>query len=216
MAEKVDSETILQKDYLQKSKVFLLPLAGIKRDRTFEPSNTYISSEDLLSDEYPNGIKMDSSILIVAFSKTLRQNSENLLLRIKDQKLVEEHEKSRWDSYEEISLFSNKRFIAFHETYEDLVYTFDMVDWSKEWKKFIHGRYSLFSDKAKDIILKYKNLKPMDHKKLMSYLYPNKEEYLKEYAKDLELTVEELKEVKELCNAPDLSKETYKFEVKMQ
>lgn len=193
--------TLLQRSYIQKSKLFLLPLTAIKRDRVFKPSNTYICSPDLISEEYPSGIDDKDYILIVEFPARYKPGKK------------EESEESSWDKYEVAALFSNKNFIGFHEAGNSFVYTFDLSYWKSDWNKFLEGRYSLFSKEAKDIVYRYREgvLSDEDKRKIKSYLHPYIEEFIKQVADELGEDVEDIRKVKELCSAPDIKKETYRI-----
>lgn len=208
-----DKSTILQKSYIQKSKIFLLPLTGIRRERFYFPSNTYIASPDLIAEEYPMGINKDSNILIVCFPKKLREESDRILKVVKSKNIVDENEIPQWEKYEIEVLFSNKNFIAFHESRDELVYTFDLSSFKRDWIKFLNGRYSLFTEDCKQIITNYRKntLKEIEKRKLVCYLYPYKEDCLKEFAEQLGENINDLKQVKELCNKPDIEKETFRI-----
>ena len=221
--------TILQKDYVQKSKIFLLPLLNLKR--TFKASNSYCSAPSLVSENYPLGININSKILIVSYPKRFRdisiknrdekfKNKNDILKTLKNKEisLLENELKnepeqlplSDWEKFE-IDLLSHNRFLAFHDSDDELIYTFDLANHYICWNAFVDGKYSLFDEKSKTIILEYrrKDLTDQGMKKMFCYLYPYKRECLVEFARDLALPVEELEQVKELCNKPDFEKEEY-------
>lgn len=204
--------SLLQRTYIQKSRIFLFPLTGIKKDRVFNPINTYVSSPDLIGDRYPYGIGETDRILIVNYEKKRKEYLDELAATaVKKPKFTEEQAKM-WESFEYDFILNNTLFIAMHETDDEIIYTFDMTDWKFDWDNFLRGRYSLLSQSAKDRIINYRwtSLRPEEKKKLMCYLYPNKEECLQTFAKQLNESVEDLRTVKELCSKPDLKLETFK------
>lgn len=206
----------LQKTYVQKSKLFLLPLTNIKRDKIFKPTNTYISSKDLVSSEYPTGISTNDQILIVTYSKLYKTRDQELYDKINAANfkglIGEGIVKSAWDKYEQESLLSNPLFLSSHETTDEFIYTYDLSDWDNDWRVFVKGRFSLMSDDAKDRIASYRwtNLNKIARFQLECYLYPYKEKCLDAFARELEMPIAEMAEVKELCSKPDLNLETYK------
>lgn len=203
--------SLLQKSYIQKSRLFLLPLTGLRKNKYFRETNTYISSPDLLALEYPDGIGFDDNILIVVYSKNYKIKQDNIYNQVTSGFKNISIEETGWDKYETEIIASNKRFLAVHETADEFIYTFDLDDWSKDWNNFVKGRYSLLSRKAKDLIKEYRwtSLQEIERRKLYCYLYPNEENCFKDFAEDLEVSVEDLKEVKELCSKPNLKLETY-------
>lgn len=201
-------ESVLQQSYIQKSRLFLLPLVGIIKDKNFKSLNTYISSPSLVSDEYPNGISSKDEILIVTYPKKYREFN----LYSKFEKLIEDEVfKSPWEKFEIESIMSNRKFIAYHELEDEIAYTFDLSDFGSDWRCFLKGRYSLFSEKAKEKIIdfRWKSLYPIEQKKLYCYLYPYKDECIKIFSDQLEVPVEELLRVKELCSKPNFNLENY-------
>lgn len=209
MSEKEPS--LLQKDYIQKSRIFLLPLTGLKRDKTFRETNTYTSSSDLQSAEYPNGISFDDKILIVCYTKKYKEKQDNLYNQVNANFKDIFVEETGWDKHENI-LISNRNFLGFHETKDEYIYTFDLCNWYEDWNMFMRGKYSKMTDKAKDLIKEYRwsFLKPIEQRKLYCYLYLNKDEScLKDFAEELGVPIDSLKKVKELCDKPNLRLETF-------
>lgn len=210
--------SLLQKTYIQKSRLFLLPLTGMTKNKHFSPTNTYISAPDLISSEYPEGIGFIDEILIVAYSKEYKIRQDNILSQVQANFKNISIEETGWERYESV-IISNRRFISVHETDDEFLYTFDFSDWHNDWNLFIKGRYTLISSKAKQIIKDYQwtALKPVEQKKLYCYLYSNEDlSCFEDFADDLGYPVEELKQVRELCSKPDLRLETYKIPKKKQ
>lgn len=212
----METATLLQETYIQKSRVFLLPLTGMKKDKRFIPCNTYISSDDLISEVYPHGISRSDQILIITFPIEYEEMEDKLNNRIKEKLKLDKDTLSGWEEHKIRTLMSNPKFIGFHKTEEDLIFTFDLSKWSSDWNCFIKGRYSLFGDDAKDEVIKFRwpSLSQIEQRKLYCYLYPYKEECLKAFAEDLDLSIRDLAQVKELCSKPNFSLEDYKFNLK--
>lgn len=206
-----DADTsLLERTYIQKSRIFLFPLTGIKRDRVFSPINTYVSCPDLVHDLYPTGIKDTDRILIANYPKKYR---DNLATMVRKPKFASE-QVNLWENYEMEQILSNPTFLAVHETSDELLYTFDLSEWKYDWDNFLRGRYSLFSKAAKEKIINFRwfILSPKEKRKMMCYLYPNKEECVQTFARQLNESVEDLRSVKELCSKPDLRQEVYRCE----
>lgn len=221
------NSTLLQETYIQKSRVFLLPLIGIKKDKHYIPTNTYVSSADLVSTEYPNGIKRHDQILIVTYPKFYAKKDEDLYSTIRGEfglgtdssgeEILGENTMTGWEKYKFKTLMSNQNFMAVHESEDDIIFTFNLSKWSSDWNCFVKGRYSLFGEDAKKAVIhfRWKDLYQIEQKKLFCYLYPYKDECLREFAKEIDISIKELAEVKELCSKPNFSLEDYKFNFKV-
>lgn len=203
----------LRIDYLQKSKIFLLPLTDIKKDSYFKVSNTYISSDDLMNEKYPHGIKPEDTILIVAYPKNLRDTSERIFNMAKQKHRDFKDDQNAWQVFETENLVSNAMYLDYHETSTEMIYTFDLTPWGSDWSSFLNGCYSKLSYEAKEKIVDYRSeqLDRIGKLKLLGYLYPHKEEALSLFSRDLEIDIEVLRGIGELCDKPDLQKENYKW-----
>lgn len=110
--------------------------------------------------------------------------------------------------------FMNKRVLCqslLHSTFEheDRIYTvFDMSSWATDWEHFMEAKYSKLSDKAKKLILNYYN-GTTSLAWIESYLYP--EYYQVQYKKLLNVNMKLLKYVGQLCDPPDIERETLKI-----
>lgn len=210
IVKRVDN-SLLQKTYVQKSRIFLLPLTGVRKDAVFKPINTYISSPDLVSSVYPYGIVEGDYILIMNFPKSYKEQADRLSKTIARKIKYTKDVENSWDNYYSDYIFSNPLFLNSHETDDEYIYTFDLSDWKFDWDNFLIGRYSKLSQSAKDRILRYRwnDLKNSERNKMHCYLYPMKEECLRSFAEDLQISIEDLKEVRELCSKPDFRLETF-------
>lgn len=218
-----NESSLLQEEYIQKSRLFLLPLTGLKINNYFKATNTYIASPDLISDEYPEGISFADEILILAYSKEYKIKQDNIYNQVQANFKNISLEETGWDKYENI-LIANKRFMSFHESPEEYLYTFNMHHFANDWSYFLKGRYSKMSDKAKNIVKDYRwsSLKPIEQRKLYCYLWPNetppdeKKGCFEFFAEELGIPVEDLEQVKELCSKPNFKLETYTYSEKKQ
>jgi len=211
--------SLLQKAYIQKSRIFLLPLTGIRKDKIYRPVNTYIASPTLVSTDYPNGLTIQDETLILTYSKEYEMNEINSINKLKINNPI-----NNWERFETDVLMSNRNFTGFYESQDEYIYTFDLSDWSSDWTNFINGSYSKFSPDAKKRIIdfRWKSLREDEQKKLYCYLYPFQEECIRSFARELsterrdfEKNIELLKEAKELCSKPNLDLETYIYDNKV-
>lgn len=199
---------LLQKTYIQKSRIFLLPLLGIKKDRVYKETNTYISANNLISKEYRRGISLQDETLIVTYTKDYEKRElENA------SKLKTNTPYKTWEKFETEVLMSNKYFTNFYETDDEYVYIFNMSNWSIDWTHFINGSYSALSSDAKKLILRFRweFLAEQERTKLYCYLYPYKDECKSSFATELGMKVTDLTDIKELCDKPNLKLENYVY-----
>lgn len=91
------------------------------------------------------------------------------------------------------------------------ILTFDFSDLKDDWNLFINGKYSQMSDVVKRKILTYFEKNSGNYNYIQSYLFPKK--YMAKYAELLEVPVDLLISVGELCDKPDLEKEKLLIEV---
>ena len=171
----------VKKDYVQKSRVFLYPLLGIRRGVSSTPVETYMSWKDVYT-------IYDFKLVTVYH---LRDDQE-------------------FKSFEETQLMGNPLFENYFELENGYgVYVFDFSNMSSDYKRVLNGKYSRLSSGYKSKILNfYKN-----QMLIQSYLYPEK--FFKDCAKLYNVEVQLLKEVGELCNLPDLEKETLQISKKV-
>lgn len=166
--------------YFQKSKSFLYPLLGIKKNLNFTPNGTYIAIDGI--------IDADEIKLICSFKKD---------------------ENDGFIEFEEQMLITNPLFEKIIDIDEYKLYIFDLSIYKHDWFNFLVGKYSKLSSVAKKAIKNYYGEKSPEYKYMDSYLYPEK--YFDDYAKILDVDVNDLKKLGELCDAWDLEKETLKI-----
>jgi hypothetical protein len=175
----------LQKEYIQKSRIFLYPLLNIRRGVSVTPIQTYMTWE--------NYFKVTDYKFIMTYH--LRDDVD-------------------FKNFEEQKLLGNPLFFDFFELKDGTgAYVFDYLDYKKEYKLIVNGKYSLLpEDYKKKILLFFKN-----HQKhqasIMSYLEPEK--FFKDYAKLLNVSEQLLIEVGELCSLPNLKLESLNIKKKI-
>lgn len=168
----------LRKEYFQKSRIFLYPMLEIKKGSTILPEQTYLAWEELI------------------------KPTERKLICLYD---IEDTD--NFKTFEKSKLFGNKKFDNFMESNDDKgVYIFTLDDIKEDFDLFIKGKYSLTSDAFKTKILNYYGQNSTSYEIVMSYLYPEK--YFDTYSKLLNVDVDLLKAVGELCAPINFEKET--------
>ena len=166
--------------YFQKSKSFLYPALGIKRNSYASPIGTYISFKGYYE---PEDLK-----LICTFEKDDSESFKN---------------------FEEQMLLTNPLFSEKVSSSEYEIYIFDMEVYYEDWFNFILGKYSKLSGILKKAIKTYYGERSKEYKYIDSYLYPDK--YFEVYSTLLEIDINTLKKIGELCDPCDLEKETLKI-----
>lgn len=168
----------LYKSYFQKSRVFLYPLLDIRRGASVIPEQTYVS--------WQNYIKPEDTKLVAVYPK--RDDVE-------------------YKNFEKHVLLKHSRVVDFiHLNDTQLIVTFDFSDLKDDWSHFINGKFSKLNIKIKNKILNFFEKYSGNYVYMQSYLMP--EDYFDNYAELLNVNVEILKSTGELCNLPDLEKET--------
>ena len=177
--------TSIRKSYIQKSKLFLYPLLNIRRGVSITPVETYMAWENIYT--------VNDCKLICVYH--LRDDKE-------------------FKDFEEQKLLGNPLFVDFFELENnDAAYVFDFSENKKEYKKIVHGWYSRLDESVKKNILRFFNNHNGHLRLVESYLRP--ELYFKDYAELLNVNVNLLEEVGELCSTPDLEQEMLKVKKKV-
>lgn len=133
-----------------------------------------------------------------------------------DKKLVcmfQNENSRRFRDFEEKMLVNNPLYMS-SETYivEPSIYIFDFSNYSEDWNNFLNGKYSKLSKPFKDAIKNYYGEKTAEYKYIDTYLYPEK--YFELYSNLLDLPVNTLSNIGELCNKYDPEKEKLTFSPK--
>jgi hypothetical protein len=169
----------IYKKYFQKSFTFLYPLLGFKRLKHPRPSQTYICWEG-------TAFTIEKRKLICAFTK---QDTEE------------------WKNFEANFLVTHKmleQIVPIDDT--TVLYVFNLHNFAADFDKFLQGKYSLFSSNAKKLLTDYYGTHTPEWVYVESFLFPAK--YFKQYADILGMEEHQLREVGELCDLLDITKET--------
>ena len=164
--------------YFQKSKVFLYPLLGFKRGIKVVPSETYLAWD-------PYYIPEDMKLVC----------------------LYHPNKSNEYENYEKKHLLKHTRLCDVKEIdNHNKLFIFDFADLKDNWKYFLDGKYSKLDVELKGKIKVFFNVNSANYVYMSSYLYP--ESFFSNYADILDVDIEVLKSVGELCSKPDLEKET--------
>lgn len=175
----------LQKEYIQKSRIYLYPLLGIRRGGSITPIQTYI--------EWTKNYSVKDYKFITVYH--LRNDFE-------------------FKQFEEKLLFGNPLFSDFFELDDGTAaYVFDFFKYAEDYNFIIKGKYSLLSENYKQKILNFFKDHHTHHVAIHSYLEPSK--FFKDYAILLNVSENLLKEVGELCSPPNLNLENLKVKKKI-
>ena len=176
--------TKLQKEYIQKSRIFLYPLLGIRRGISITPVQTYMSWE--------NTYQLEDCKLICVYH--MRSDKE-------------------FKQFEEKVLLQNTYFHDCFELDDGKVaYVFDFKESVDHYLKVTTGQYSKIKNKYQDVILRFFKTHHKHHDLILSYLQPTL--FYKDYANLLMIKVSILKKVGQLCSLPNLSEEELKVKKK--
>jgi hypothetical protein len=133
---------------------------------------------------------------------------------LEDIKLIctfDEDDSEGFKSFESEMLIGNPLFLEKIQVKDSNLYIFDLQIYEADWFNFVLGRYSKLSSHLKRAIKTYYGEKSSEYKYIETYLYPS--EHFETYAKLLNVDINLLKEVGELCNGYDCKKETLKIPV---
>lgn len=174
----------LYRDYFQKSRVFLYPALDIKRGVSVTPIETYVSWDG----------RFQSHDMKLMCLYHIRDDEEFM-------------------RFERTKLVGNRLFHDFIEVDEDKgVYIFDYSCYLHDWECFMTGKYSKMTPSYKRKILDFYGSYSSNFEYVQSFLEPKR--YLKIYSRLLDVDLELLKEVGELCSIPDMEKESLVLEPK--
>ena len=91
------------------------------------------------------------------------------------------------------------------------IYVFDLEIHQNDYFNFILGKYSRLSNVTKKAIKDHFGERSAEYRVIESYLYPEK--HFENYATLLDIDVEMLKQIGELCDPCDLEKEILKVPI---
>ena len=122
------------------------------------------------------------------------------------------NESDKFKIFEEQMLLSNPLFVEKIQIEGFNIYIFDLEIYQADYFNFLLGKYSKLSPHLKRAIKTYYGDGSAEYKYIETYLHPDK--YFETYAKLLQIDVETLKEIGELCDPCDLDKEILKVSTK--
>lgn len=168
--------------YFQKSRSFLLPMLGLKKACAFMPIQSYLAWEDKYSTKDYN--------LILTYHVS---------------------DKYEWEKYLVETLMANELFNDYHQTDDPsiIVLSFDLNCIATDYDHVLAGRYSKLSKVLKKRIRDYYNYNSAEWAYMESFLFPDK--YIPIYGKILDVEEEHIRFTGELCDLPNLDKETLKI-----
>lgn len=173
----------LYKNYIQKSRIFLYPALGIKRQSN-SPIETYTAIEGMYTPEECKFICLHH----------LRNDAE-------------------FRAFEKVKLFGNPLFFDYKVVPDNkAIYVFDYSRFKTDWECFLNGKYSKMSTEHKNKIKAFYGTNSPNYAYIESFLHPEK--YFGMYSQILDIHQKDLKKVGELCDKPDLEKETLNISVK--
>ena len=120
-------------------------------------------------------------------------------------------ESEEYKSFEEQMLTGNPLFVQKTQIEDYTAYVFDFDAYSRDWDAVILGRYSQISPVLKRAIKTFYGEATSEYEYIESYLFPEK--YFEVYGKILDISIDTLKQIGELCDPADLEKETLKIPV---
>lgn len=115
----------------------------------------------------------------------------------------------KFRDFEQHMLIENPLFYDKIEMKDMIVYIFDFDIYQADWFNFILGKYSKLSTTLKKAIKNYYGQTSAEYDYMDSYLHP--QDYFAEYASLLDVDIQQLKKIGELCDACDIEKETLKI-----
>lgn len=168
--------------YFQKSRSFLLPILGIKKNAKFAPLQCYMAWKNVYS--------------------------------VKDRKLIlvyEKEESIEWKNYIARTIMSHQMFDCYIETEieDEVVLVFDLHCIEQDYINILEGKYSKLDKSCKKKIREYYGYNSPEYAYIESFLYPEK--YYKTYSEILDVEQEHIKFTGQLCDLPNLDKETLKI-----
>lgn len=167
--------------YFQKSRSFLLPILGIKKNTTFPNINSYLCWEGAY-------VLTDYKLILTYY--------------------VQEDEK--WNNYLLNILMNNPLFDEYHQVDDQYIaVSFDLSIYKEDFEHVLFGRYSKLSKLTKGKIREYYGYHTPEWAYLESFLFPEK--YMRLYSELLDVDIKHIKHTGELCDKPDIERETLKL-----
>lgn len=170
--------------YFQKSKSFLYPVLGIRKDSAYPPIQSYLGWEGMFG-------LTDHKLILTYY---LREGEKE------------------WDIFLLNTLMKNKFFSEYHEGDADvLAVSFDLSVISDDYQKVLFGQYSKLSKVVKGKIREFYGYNSPEWAYMESFLFP--ERYIPIYSKLLDVDESHIRHTGELCDKPNLESETLKLQL---
>ena len=171
----------LYSKYFQKSRTFLMPILGIKKNTEYPSINSYMCWEDVY-------LLTDYKLVLTYYTR----------------------DDAKWDNYLLNILMNNQMFDEYHEIDGEIIaVSFDLNSRKEDFENVLFGRYSKLSKMTKARIRDFYGYDSPEWAYLESFLYPDK--YLDTYSKLLAVDPEHIKHTGELCDKPNIDLETLKL-----
>jgi hypothetical protein len=166
--------------YFQKSKSFLYPLLGIKKDCIYPPIQSYMAWEGKIS-------ITDHKLILTYYSR----------------------EEAGWDVFLLNTIMRNKLFHEYYDVDENIVaVTFDLDLIAEDYQKVVFGQYSKLSKLLKSKVREFYGYNSPEWAYMESFLYPDK--YIRLYSHLLDVDESHIRHTGELCDKPNIDSETLK------
>ncbi len=167
--------------YFQKSRSFLAPVLGLKKIAKFPFKQSYLQLEGLYT--------VDDQRIILTFDNP--------------------HDDPAWDKYQLDSLVQSPMFDEIHNIGDSQVaMSFDLHCIREDYSLVLQGKYSKLSKLVKNKIREFYGHDSPEWIYMESFLFP--ERYVKLYSEILAVDEEHIRFTGELCDLPNLEKETLK------
>lgn len=182
----------LHQGKFQKSKTFLFPAIGVRKNSHTANITTFISWKDRYRKE-------DHRLIAVKYGG------------------INNPEYSQFESLNLLTktMLENKYFI----NEETIVYVFNFEAFAPDWNWFLQGKYSRLSETLKHRIQQYYGIESIEWEYVKTFLYPK--EHFERYAEllfdpnDYALGLERIRSVGELCDHYDPEQEMFTVIPKM-
>ena len=168
--------------YFQKSKSFLAPVLGLRKHNPYPCIQSYMKWQDKYELE--------------DYKLTLTYENES---------------DKAWSNYLLKTLMTNRMFDEYHYDEEsDLIaISFDLHSIREDYDYVIQGKYSELSKSTKTKIREFYGYNSPEWAYMESFLFPDR--YIPTYSKILDVDEEHIRFTGQLCDLPDLNKETLKL-----
>lgn len=136
------------------------------------------------------------------------------MYEIEDCKLIccfKQEDSTAFKDFEETFLIGNPLYVTKFKIHDYTAYVFDYESYTQDWDQVILGHYSKLSSILKRAIKSFYGENTAEYEYIDSYMNPEK--YFDNYAKLLDMPVDMLKQVGQLCDPADREKETLKIPV---